>query len=275
MISRRNFARLAGLSCVAAISGFEPAIAMPKHSSKIVNLDWDRVIPDMAKGICSYTDKTIIPIPTHKTPFAGDSVYLPTHHYYMTVEYDNKYIGRKHIEDRFLEVLINRMRHKIESDLVHTMIIAGLERNIFTYVDDLRSNNKDKIIFVSPETVDDHNMTDLYKGSFVFYKNIIPLDDLGENQLYQNYFNQYKGPDFSLKDGYDLGIEIDTKAKDAILMSQPGKPKLGFNTTFEYKDNVRTRKPCHIEGRQQISLSVCMTSAVMDHNAVRLIGVPR
>ena len=242
---------------------FEP-ITLNQGATPEFPLDF--IAPGTEKDFVAYT------IPNHgyipERHVEGDYVMVPTYDIGASIDYLLKYArdARWDVVGRAMEVMEAQFVKKMNDDGWHTLLAAGVDRNIVVYDSDASpgqftkrlvslmktvmrrngggnsaSNNRGILtdLFVSPEAmedirnwgldqVDEITRREIYvaaDGSLnrVFGVNLHDLDELGEGQEYQLFYQNvlsgtlpqnYSGSD----DKVELVVGLDMRKRDSFIM---------------------------------------------------------
>ena len=244
---------------------FEP-IVLAQSATPEFPLDF--IAPGTEKDFVAYT------IPNHgyipERHVEGDYVMVPTYDIGASIDYLLKYArdARWDVVGRAMEVMEAQFVKKMNDDGWHTLLAAGVDRNIVVYDADASagqfskrlvslmktvmrrngggnsaSNNRGILtdLYVSPEAmedirnwgvdqVDEVTRREIYvaaDGSLnrVFGVNLHDLDELGEDQEYQLFYEnvlsgtlpQNAGGD-SNNDKVELVVGLDLRKRDSFIM---------------------------------------------------------
>lgn len=236
---------------------FEP-ITLAQSATPEFPLDF--LAPGTEKDFVAYT------IPNHgyipERHVEGDYVMVPTYDIGASIDYLLKYArdARWDVVGRAMEVMEAQFVKKMNDDGWHTLLAAGVDRNIVVYDSDAAagqftkrlvslmktvmrrngggnstSNNRGMLtdLYVSPEAmedirnwgvdqVDEVTRREIYTaadGSInrIFGVNLHDLDELGEDQEYQLFYDDVLGA--SLPGGdTELVVGLDLRKRDSFIM---------------------------------------------------------
>ena len=236
---------------------FEP-IRLAQSATPEFPLDF--LAPGTEKDFVAYT------VPNHgyipERHVEGDYVMVPTFDIGASIDYLLKYArdARWDVVGRAMEVLEASFVKKMNDDGWHTLLAAGVDRNIVVYDSDAAagqftkrlvslmktvmrrngggnsaSNNRGLLtdLYVSPEAmedirnwgidqVDEVTRREIYTandGSVnrVFGINLHDLDELGEGQEYQLFFNNTLSGSVPAGDS-ELVVGLDLRKRDSFIM---------------------------------------------------------
>ncbi len=220
----------------------------------------DFLAPGTEKDFVAYT------VPNHGyTPerhVEGDYVMVPTYDIGASIDYLLKYArdARWDVVGRAMEVLESAFVKKMNDDGWHTLLAAGVDRNIVVYDSDAEagqfskrlvsllktvmrrngggnsaSNNRGMLtdLYVSPEAmedirnwgvdqVDETTRREIYTAADgavnrVFGVNLHDLDELGEGQEYQLFYNNTLSAEMPSGDN-EVVVGLDLRRRDSFIM---------------------------------------------------------
>jgi len=236
---------------------FEP-ITLSQGATPEFPLDF--LAPGTEKDFVAYT------IPNHgyipERHVEGDYVMVPTYDIGASIDYLLKYArdARWDVVGRAMEVLENSFVKKMNDDGWHTLLAAGVDRNIVVYDSDAAagqftkrlvslmktvmrrngggnsaSNNRGMLtdLYVSPEAmedirnwgvdqVDEVTRREIYVAADgtlnrVFGVNLHDLDELGEGQEYQVFYDDILGGSLPTGDS-EFVVGLDLRKRDSFIM---------------------------------------------------------
>jgi hypothetical protein len=236
---------------------FEP-IRLAQSATPEFPLDF--LAPGTEKDFVAYT------IPNHgyipERHVEGDYVMVPTYDIGASIDYLLKYArdARWDVVGRAMEVLEAQFVKKMNDDGWHTLLAAGVDRNIVVYDSDAgagqftkrlvslmktvmrrngggnsASNNRGILtdLYVSPEAmedirnwgidqVDEITRREIYTAADgtlnrVFGVNLHDLDELGEGQEYQEFYNNVLSGTLPGSDT-ELVVGLDLRKRDSFIM---------------------------------------------------------
>ena len=211
----------------------------------------------------------------------GDYVMVPTYTIADGIDWLTDYarMARWDIVGRAMKVLQGSFVKKMNDDGWHTILAAGVDRNIVVYDSDATaglftkrlvslaktimrrngggnstSQNRGKLtdLYISPEgvedirnwgvdQVDEVTRRDIFVSedtlSRIFGVNIVDLDELGEGQEYQLYYENELGGSLQSAD-LELGVGLDLSTDDSFVM--PIRQQLEINDDDTLKRQLRT-----------------------------------
>lgn len=242
------------------LDGIFEAVVLQPGAAPEFPLDF--LAPGTEKDFVAYT------IPNHgyipQRHVEGDYVMVPTYDIGNSIDYLLKYArdARWDVVGRAMEVLEAGFVKKMNDDGWHTMLAAGVDRNIVVYDSDAgagqftkrlvslmktvmrrngggnsTSNNRAQLtdLYLSPEAledirnwgvdqVDEVTRREIYvandgAGSLtrVFGVNLHSLDELGEGQEYQLYFENVLGGSMPGSD-VEVVVGLDLSKRDSFIM---------------------------------------------------------
>jgi hypothetical protein len=242
------------------LDGIFEAVVLQPGAAPEFPLDF--LAPGTEKDFVAYT------IPNHgyipQRHVEGDYVMVPTYDIGNSIDYLLKYArdARWDVVGRAMEVLEAGFVKKMNDDGWHTMLAAGVDRNIVVYDSDAgagqftkrlvslmktvmrrngggnsTSNNRAQLtdLYLSPEAledirnwgvdqVDEVTRREIYvandgAGSLtrVFGINLHSLDELGEGQEYQLYFENVLGGSMPGSD-VEVVVGLDLSKRDSFIM---------------------------------------------------------
>jgi len=195
----------------------------------------------------------------------GDYVMVPTYSVASSIDYLLRYAkeARWDVVGRAMQVLEAGFTKKMNDDGWHTLLAAGVDRNILVYDADasagqftkrlvslmktvMRRNaggnsgslNRGRLtdLYLSPEAledirnwgvdqVDEVTRREIYQASDdgaaitrVFGVNLHDMDEVGEDQEYQNFFSTQLGGSLGPSSDKELMIGLDLSASDSFIM---------------------------------------------------------
>ena len=195
----------------------------------------------------------------------GDYVMVPTYSVASSIDYLLRYAkeARWDVVGRAMQVLEAGFTKKMNDDGWHTLLAAGVDRNVLVYDADasagqftkrvvslmktvMRRNaggnsgslNRGKLtdLYLSPEAledirnwgvdqVDEVTRREIYQASDdgaaitrVFGVNLHDMDEVGEDQEYQNFFTTQLGGSLGPSSDKELIIGLDLSASDSFIM---------------------------------------------------------
>lgn len=236
---------------------FEP-IVLAQSATPEFPLDF--LAPGTEKDFVAYT------IPNHgyipQRHVEGDYVMVPTYDIGASIDYLLKYArdARWDVVGRAMEVLEAQFVKKMNDDGWHTLLAAGVDRNIVVYDSDAdvgqftkrlvslmktvmrrngggnsASNNRGMLtdLYVSPEAmedirnwgvdqVDEITRREIYVAADgtlnrVFGVNLHDLDELGEGQEYQLFYDNVLSASLPATD-VELVVGLDLRKRDSFIM---------------------------------------------------------
>lgn len=237
---------------------FEP-IVLAQSASPEFPLDF--LAPGTEKDFVAYT------IPNHgyipQRHVEGDYVMVPTYDIGASIDYLLKYArdARWDVVGRAMEVLEAQFVKKMNDDGWHTLLAAGVDRNIVVYDSDAdlgqftkrlvsllktvmrrngggnsASNNRGMLtdLYVSPEAmedirnwgvdqVDEITRREIYVAADgtlnrVFGVNLHDLDELGEGQEYQLFYENVLSANLPSGHDAELVVGLDLRKRDSFIM---------------------------------------------------------
>lgn len=237
---------------------FEP-IVLAQSATPEFPLDF--LAPGTEKDFVAYT------IPNHgyipQRHVEGDYVMVPTYDIGASIDYLLKYArdARWDVVGRAMEVLEAQFVKKMNDDGWHTLLAAGVDRNIVVYDSDAdngqftkrlvslmktvmrrngggnsASNNRGMLtdLYVSPEAmedirnwgidqVDEITRREIYVAADgtlnrVFGVNLHDLDELGEGQEYQLFYDNVLNADLPSGHNTELVVGLDLRKRDSFIM---------------------------------------------------------
>jgi hypothetical protein len=242
------------------LDGIFEAVVLQPGAAPEFPLDF--LAPGTEKDFVAYT------IPNHgyipQRHVEGDYVMVPTYDIGNSIDYLLKYArdARWDVVGRAMEVLEAGFVKKMNDDGWHTMLAAGVDRNIVVYDSDAgagqftkrlvslmktvmrrngggnsTSNNRAQLtdLYLSPEAledirnwgvdqVDEVTRREIYVAndgagslSRVFGVNLRALDELGEGQEYQLYFENILGGSMPGSD-VEVVVGLDLSKRDSFIM---------------------------------------------------------
>ena len=242
------------------LDGIFEAVVLQPGAAPEFPLDF--LAPGTEKDFVAYT------IPNHgyipQRHVEGDYVMVPTYDIGNSIDYLLKYArdARWDVVGRAMEVLEAGFVKKMNDDGWHTMLAAGVDRNIVVYDSDAgagqftkrlvslmktvmrrngggnsTSNNRAQLtdLYLSPEAledirnwgvdqVDEVTRREIYVAndgagslSRVFGVNLRALDELGEGQEYQLYFENILGGSMPGTD-VEVVVGLDLSKRDSFIM---------------------------------------------------------
>ena len=242
------------------LDGIFEAVVLQPGAAPEFPLDF--LAPGTEKDFVAYT------IPNHgyipQRHVEGDYVMVPTYDIGNSIDYLLKYArdARWDVVGRAMEVLEAGFVKKMNDDGWHTMLAAGVDRNIVVYDSDAgagqftnrlvslmktvmrrngggnsTSNNRAQLtdLYLSPEAledirnwgvdqVDEVTRREIYVAndgagslSRVFGVNLRALDELGEGQEYQLYFENILGGSMPGSD-VEIVVGLDLSKRDSFIM---------------------------------------------------------
>jgi len=247
-----------GLLFGNVLDGIFQPIKLAQSATSEFPLDF--LAPGQEKDFVAYT------IPNHgyipHRQVEGDYVMVPTYDIGAAIDWLLKYArdARWDIVGRAMEVMEAQFVKKMNDDGWHTLLAAGVDRNIVVFDPDANpgqftkrvvslggivmrrngggnstSTNRGKLtdIFMSPEgmedirnwnidQVDEVTRREIYVAedgaiNRVFGKNLHDLDELGEGQEYQNYFENDLGGSVPSGD-VEIAVGLDLTKNDSFIM---------------------------------------------------------
>ena len=247
-----------GLMSGDILNGIFEAIRLEAGASSEFPLDF--IAPGSEKDFVAYT------IPNHgriaERHVEGDYVIVPTYDVGASIDYLLKYArdARWDIVGRAMEVMESQFVKKMNDDGWHTILSAGVDRNILVYDADaaagqftkrlvslmktvMRRNgggnsssiNRGKLsdLFVSPEAmedirnwgvdqVDEVTRREIYVANDgainrIFGVNLHDLDELGEGQEYQLFYDSDLSGTLPTAD-VEVVVGLDLSRNDAFVM---------------------------------------------------------
>lgn len=236
-------------------------IAMPAGTSTEFPLDL--ISPGQEADFVAYVAPAHGRIPERTVE--GDYVMVPTYTVANSIDWLLRYAreARWDIVARATQVLEAGFVKKMNDDAWHTLLAAGVDRNILVYDAEAAAGQFSKRLvsllkvvmrrnaggnsasvkrgqltdlYVSPEGVeemrnwgvdqlDEVSRRELYVAgdgagaiSRVFGVNINALDELGENQEYQDYFTNSLSGTFGPSSDVELVVGLDLSANDSFVM---------------------------------------------------------
>lgn len=228
----------------------------------------------------------------------GDYVMIPTYTIGNSVDWLLRYAreARWDIVTRATQVLEAGFVKKMNDDAWHTLLAAGVDRNILVYDVDaaagqftkrlismmkvvMRRNaggNSTSLkrgrltdVYMSPEgaedmrnwgvdQLDEVSRREVYVASDnagsvsrVFGVNINALDELGEGQQYQNYYEDSLSGTYGPSSDVELVVGLDLSANDSFIM--PLKQEV---TIFEDRDNMHRQQRAGLYGWAELGFGV-------------------
>jgi hypothetical protein len=195
----------------------------------------------------------------------GDYVMVPTYSVASSIDYLLRYAkeARWDVVGRAMQVLEAGFTKKMNDDGWHTLLAAGVDRNVLVYDADasagqftkrlvslmktvMRRNaggnsgslNRGRLtdLYLSPEAledirnwgvdqVDEVTRREIYQASDdgaaitrVFGVNLHDMDEVGEDQEYQNFFSTQLGGSLGPSSDKELLIGLDLSANDSFIM---------------------------------------------------------
>ena len=195
----------------------------------------------------------------------GDYVMVPTYSVASSIDYLLRYAkeARWDVVGRAMQVLEAGFTKKMSDDGWHTLLAAGVDRNVLVYDADasagqftkrivslmktvMRRNaggnsgslNRGRLtdLYLSPEAledirnwgvdqVDEVTRREIYQASDdgaaitrVFGVNLHDMDEVGEDQEYQNFFSTQLGGSLGPSSDKELVIGLDLSASDSFIM---------------------------------------------------------
>ena len=195
----------------------------------------------------------------------GDYVMVPTYSVASSIDYLLRYAreARWDVVGRAMQVLEAGFTKKMNDDGWHTLLAAGVDRNVLVYDADasagqftkrivslmktvMRRNaggnsgslNRGRLtdLYLSPEAledirnwgvdqVDEVTRREIYQASDdgaaitrVFGVNLHDMDEVGEDQEYQNFFSTQLGGSLGPSSDKELVIGLDLSASDSFIM---------------------------------------------------------
>jgi hypothetical protein len=237
---------------------FEP-IVLAQSATPEFPLDF--LAPGTEKDFVAYT------IPNHgyipQRHVEGDYVMVPTYDIGASIDYLLKYArdARWDVVGRAMEVLEAQFVKKMNDDGWHTLLAAGVDRNIVVYDSDAdngqftkrlvslmktvmrrngggnsASNNRGMLtdLYVSPEAmedirnwgvdqVDEITRREIYVAADgtlnrVFGVNLHDLDELGEGQEYQLFYDNVLSASLPANHDTELVVGLDLRKRDSFIM---------------------------------------------------------
>ena len=247
-----------GLMSGDVLNNIFEAIRMEPGASTEFPLDF--ISPGSEKDFVAYT------IPNHgripERHVEGDYVIVPTYDIGASIDYLLKYArdARWDIVGRAMEVMEAQFTKKMNDDGWHTLLSAGVDRNIIVYDSDasagqftkrlvslmktvMRRNgggnssslNRGRLtdVFLSPvamedirnwgvDQVDEVTRREIYVAedgaiNRVFSVNLHDLDELGEGQEYQKFYNNELGGSVPSSD-VEIVVGLDLGRSDSFVM---------------------------------------------------------
>lgn len=157
----------------------------------------------------------------HVSQYETGQIVVPLYDINDTIDWLEKYDENEKIVQREFQILEWSFIKKIMDDVFHCLLICGMDRNFLVFdkdnnkftshmvdlMKDVGNNNKSPLthLFISPEAHKDVN--DVSEINDIKLMNI---DELGEGQEYQNFFN-------------NIGGSIETHCKELIIGIAYGK----------------------------------------------------
>ena len=236
---------------------FEP-IVLAQSATPEFPLDF--LAPGTEKDFVAYT------IPNHgyipQRHVEGDYVMVPTYDIGASIDYLLKYArdARWDVVGRAMEVLEAQFVKKMNDDGWHTLLAAGVDRNVVVFDSDAdpgqftkrlvslmktvmrrngggnsASNNRGMLtdLYVSPEAmedirnwgvdqVDELTRREIYVAADgtlnrVFGVNLHDLDELGEDQQYQLFYENVLNASLPASD-VELVVGLDLRKRDSFIM---------------------------------------------------------
>jgi hypothetical protein len=195
----------------------------------------------------------------------GDYVMVPTYSVASSIDYLLRYAkeARWDVVGRAMQVLEAGFTKKMNDDGWHTLLAAGVDRNVLVYDADasagqftkrlvslmktvMRRNaggnsgslNRGRLtdLYLSPEAledirnwgvdqVDEVTRREIYQASDdgaaitrVFGVNLHDMDEVGEDQEYQNFFSTQLGGSLGPSSDKELLVGLDLSASDSFIM---------------------------------------------------------
>ena len=221
----------------------------------------DFLAPGTEKDFVAYTIPSYGRLPERN--IEGDYVQVPTYEVGNTIDWLLKYArdARWDVITRAMQVLEAGFVKKMNDDAWHTILAAGVDRNIVVYDSDASAGQFTKRLVSLMKTVMRRNgggnststsrgkLTDLYlspeamedirnwgvdqvdevtrreimvagDGSVnrIFNVNLHDLDELGEDQEYQNFFLNTLAGTLATGGDLELVVGLDLSANDAFVM---------------------------------------------------------
>ena len=236
--------------------------AMPIEPGSSVEFPLDLLAPGEEDDFVAYTNPGHGRIPERHVE--GDYVMVPTYSVASSIDWLLRYAreARWDIVGRAMQVLEASFVKKINDDGWHTLLSAGVDRNVLVYDADatagqftkrlvsllktvMRRNgggnsasiNRGRLtdIYLSPEAledirnwgvdqVDEITRREIYVAgdeggviTRVFGVNLHDIDELGEGQEYQNFFDVDLAGSLQASD-VELVVGLDMQANDSFLM---------------------------------------------------------
>jgi hypothetical protein len=269
MLSRRMFSATAGLGVAQMLFGGNLVASPKREKTESHRIDWDLITPDLAKGLFSYEGRSIIPLGEEHGKDA--SLYLCPYEIHHCVDYDVKYIGRKAVEDRCMQVLLAGAKQKIEMDMLSTMLYAGLDWTDGRFKCGIPENVSPRHrIIASPEAIDE--LPYPYHPAYHYTESNPALDMsllMGEGQYLQKRFESHDR-------GYDkreIALKLDMRSDSFVMFRPKLKPRIGINTKFVRDGNGWREEPLIVEGRKIITLAAIIGICVLDRRSVEVLYV--
>ena len=167
----------------------------------------------------------------------GDYVMIPTYSVTNAIDMLLRYVreARWDVVSRAARVLEAGFVKKMNDDGWHTILAAGVDRNILVYDADAAAGQFTKRQISLMKSVMRRNaggnsaslnrgrMTDLYlspEGAItkIFGVNLHALDELGQSQEYQNYFTSNLSGSLGPSSDVELVVGLDLAANDSFVM---------------------------------------------------------
>ena len=271
MLSRRSFAATAGLGIMQLCSGSNLFAAAKQEKTESHKIDWDLITPDLAKGLFYYTDSSTIKLKLKVDDGINDHICIAPYEIHHCVDYDVKYIGRKAVEDRSMQVLLAGAKKKIEMDMLSTILYAGLDWTNERFKCGIPENISPRHrIIASPEAIDE--LPYPHHPAYHYTESNPTLDMsllMGKDEYLQKRFESHER-------GYDkreIALKLDMRS-DSFVMFQPKlKPRIGINTKFVRDGNGWREEPLIVEGRKIVTLAAIIGICVVDRRSVEVLYV--
>jgi hypothetical protein len=216
------------------LSGIYEAVNLAPGATPEFPLDF--LAPGTEKDFVAYT------IPNHgripERHVEGDYVMVPTYDIGASIDWLLKYArdARWDVVGRAMEVMRSQFTKKMNDDGWHTLISAGVDRNILIYDDDAAASTFSKrlvSLFMSPEgienirnwgvdEVDDVTRRELITQeggllSRIFQVTLHDLDELGDGQEYENFYENDLGGTLPAGDT-EIVVGLDMSRNDSFVM---------------------------------------------------------
>jgi hypothetical protein len=279
------------------LSGVFSPVKLDSSASAEFPLDW------LAPG--SEMDYVAFTIPNHgyipERLIAGDYVTIPLYEIGNSISWLLKYArdARWDVVGRAMEVMRSGFVKKMNDDGWHTILGAGVDRNIVVLDSDAdpgqftkrlvslaknlmrrngggnsTSNNRGQLtdLFISPEgmedmrnwnvdQVDEITRREIYLAgdgtiNRIFGVNLHTLDELGEGQEYQLYFENELGGSLPGSD-VELAVGLDLSKNDSFFM-----PVRSFPEVF-VDDNLHRQRRAGVYGWAELGFAVLDTRRVL------------